>query len=148
LLIHGHPDAAFKIAAVVVNRLPARLLSLAREHFDRGTLLLRGESHKRMRCVDNLQQRRRAFVNTTQIGRRSGQFVVASDASTAGVSLVILDPETGVPLEHLEGKLDFYQGPQDRGGFKGFLRMSLTVSVVQKTVILFWNFCSRRRPTL
>ncbi len=67
---------------------PPGCFPLAREHFDRGTLLLRGESHKRMRCVDNLQQRRRAFVNTTQIGRRSGQFVVASDASTAGVSLV------------------------------------------------------------
>ena len=38
--------------------------------------------------------------------------------------MVLLEPETGVPLEHLEGKLDFYQGPQDRGGFRGFLRMS------------------------
>jgi hypothetical protein len=36
----------------------------------------------------------------------------------------MLEPETGVPLEHLEGKLDFYEGPNDRGGFKVFLRMS------------------------
>ncbi len=37
--------------------------------------------------------------------------------------LVLLDPDTGVPLEHLEGKLDFYERPEDRGGFKGFLRI-------------------------
>lgn len=36
----------------------------------------------------------------------------------------MLDPEVGVPLSHLEGKVDFYEGPQDKGGFKGFLRMS------------------------
>ncbi len=38
--------------------------------------------------------------------------------------LVLLDPEFGVPMEHLVGRVDFYQGPDDRGGFKGFLRMS------------------------
>ena len=38
--------------------------------------------------------------------------------------LVLLDPEYGVPMEQFEGKLDFYRGPQHRGGFKGFLRMS------------------------
>jgi hypothetical protein len=37
---------------------------------------------------------------------------------------VLLDPEVGVPLTNLEGKLSFYQGAQHRGGFKGFLRMS------------------------
>lgn len=38
--------------------------------------------------------------------------------------LVMLDPEYGVPMETFEGKLDFFGGPQHRGGFKGFLRMS------------------------
>jgi hypothetical protein len=38
--------------------------------------------------------------------------------------LILLDPDTGVPMEHLEGRLDFYKGPADKGGFKGFLRMS------------------------
>lgn len=38
--------------------------------------------------------------------------------------LVMLDPEYGVPMERFEGKPDFYGGPEHRGGFKGFLRMS------------------------
>jgi hypothetical protein len=38
--------------------------------------------------------------------------------------LVMVDPECGVPLERFEGRLDFYRGPKDRGGYKGFLRMS------------------------
>jgi hypothetical protein len=38
--------------------------------------------------------------------------------------LVMLDPECGVPMERFEGKLDFYRGPEDRGGFKAFLRGS------------------------
>lgn len=38
--------------------------------------------------------------------------------------LVVLDPEYGVPMERFEGKLDFYRGREQRGGFKGFLRMS------------------------
>ena len=38
--------------------------------------------------------------------------------------LITLDPECGVPMERFEGKLDFYRGPEHRGGFKGFLRMS------------------------
>jgi len=38
--------------------------------------------------------------------------------------LVLLDPEVGVPMMSLEGKLSFFQGPHHRGGFKGFVRMS------------------------
>ena len=38
--------------------------------------------------------------------------------------LVVLDPEFGVLMKDLEGRLAFYAGPKDRGGFKGFLRMS------------------------
>ncbi len=38
--------------------------------------------------------------------------------------LVILQPEHGVPMDQLEGKVDFFQGPQHRGKFNGFVRMS------------------------
>lgn len=38
--------------------------------------------------------------------------------------LVVLEPAHGVPLDSLEGKLDFYRSSEDRGGFRGFLRMS------------------------
>ena len=38
--------------------------------------------------------------------------------------LVALDPECGIPMEQLEGKLVFYQGPEHRGGYKGFVRRS------------------------
>jgi hypothetical protein len=51
----------------------------------------------------------------------------ASDAFPARFAvkpLVMLDPEYGVPMERFEAQLDFYRGPQDRGGFKGFLRGS------------------------
>ena len=38
--------------------------------------------------------------------------------------LVALSPEYGVPMDQFESRLDFYGGPEHRGGFKGFLRMS------------------------
>jgi hypothetical protein len=38
--------------------------------------------------------------------------------------LVLLDPEHGIPMSELEGRVNFYQQPQDRGKFKGFVRMS------------------------
>jgi hypothetical protein len=38
--------------------------------------------------------------------------------------LLMLDPECGVPMDRFEGKLDFYCDPENRGGFKGFLRIS------------------------
>jgi hypothetical protein len=39
-------------------------------------------------------------------------------------SIVLLAPEHGVPMEELEGKVDFYRSRTDRPGFNGFLRMS------------------------
>ena len=36
----------------------------------------------------------------------------------------MLNPECGVPMQRFEGRLDFYRGPEHRGGFKAFLRMS------------------------
>ena len=38
--------------------------------------------------------------------------------------LVVLNPEHGVPMAELEGKVHFYRGPGDRGKFKAFVRMS------------------------
>lgn len=38
--------------------------------------------------------------------------------------LVLLDPEFGVPMEHLEGKVEFYRGAQDAGKFRGIVRRS------------------------
>lgn len=38
--------------------------------------------------------------------------------------LVQLDPRHGVPMEDLEGRVDFYAGPEYRGKFKGFIRRS------------------------
>jgi hypothetical protein len=38
--------------------------------------------------------------------------------------VVLLTPEHGVPMEELEGKVDFYRSRTDRPGFNGFLRMS------------------------
>jgi hypothetical protein len=31
----------------------------------------------------------------------------------------MLDPECGIPMRQFEGKLDFYGGPEHRGGFQG-----------------------------
>jgi hypothetical protein len=39
-------------------------------------------------------------------------------------SLALLAPEHGVPMEEIEGKVDFYRSRADRPGFNGFLRMS------------------------
>lgn len=39
-------------------------------------------------------------------------------------AIVELDPEHAVPMSELEGKVQFYSGPRERGKFKGFVRMS------------------------
>lgn len=38
--------------------------------------------------------------------------------------LVLLTPEHGIPMQELQGKVDFFQGLKDAGRFKGFVRMS------------------------
>jgi hypothetical protein len=38
--------------------------------------------------------------------------------------LIVMDPENGVPMDDLEGRVDFFKGPRDRGKFKGFVRRS------------------------
>jgi hypothetical protein len=38
--------------------------------------------------------------------------------------LILLNPEHGVPMQELRGKVAFYSGQKDEGKFKGFVRMS------------------------
>jgi hypothetical protein len=38
--------------------------------------------------------------------------------------IVQLDPEHGIPMQDLDGKVAFYSGPKDKGKFKGFVRKS------------------------
>jgi hypothetical protein len=38
--------------------------------------------------------------------------------------LVVLEPEHGVPMQELQGRVDFFKGPHHAGKFKGFVRMS------------------------
>jgi len=38
--------------------------------------------------------------------------------------IILLDPEYGIQMEDLQGKVDFYRDESDRGYFKGFLRGS------------------------
>lgn len=38
--------------------------------------------------------------------------------------IIMLDPEHGVPMSELEGRVSFYETPKQRGGFKGFVRRS------------------------
>jgi len=39
--------------------------------------------------------------------------------------MVMLEPEHGIPMEQLEGRVRFYRGSEDRGKFHGFVRASL-----------------------
>lgn len=38
--------------------------------------------------------------------------------------MIMLDPEHGVPMDQLQGRVAFYASVKDKGGFKGFLRGS------------------------
>jgi hypothetical protein len=46
--------------------------------------------------------------------------------------LVLLDAEQGIPMNELEGRVDFFEGVQDKGKFKGFLRGSPTLFKCQE----------------
>ncbi len=46
--------------------------------------------------------------------------------------LVLLEPQQGIPMDELEGRVDFYTGPQDKGKFKGFVRGSPTLFKCQE----------------
>jgi hypothetical protein len=51
---------------------------------------------------------------------KEGEFPARLDVTP----LVILDPETGIPMRDLEGRVNFYSSAREYGGFKGFVRMS------------------------
>lgn len=38
--------------------------------------------------------------------------------------IMMIDPEKGLPMDQLNGKVSFFSGPKDAGKFKGFLRGS------------------------
>jgi len=38
--------------------------------------------------------------------------------------LAVLQPENGIPMSELEGRVDFFRSAKDRGKFRGFVRMS------------------------
>lgn len=46
--------------------------------------------------------------------------------------LVVLSPENGIPMSELEGRVDFFRNAQDRGKFRGFVRMSPNRFTVEK----------------
>jgi len=46
--------------------------------------------------------------------------------------LVMLEPKNGIPMNELEGHVEFYEGPGDRGKFKGFIRRSPNQFQVEK----------------
>ncbi|HUE03030.1 MAG TPA: hypothetical protein VMR62_25905 [Bryobacteraceae bacterium] len=69
------------------------------------------------------------WVGALEVGgpTRDSSPIWASDAFPVRFTvkpLVMLDPACGVPMRSFEGRLDFYRGPEHRGGFKAFLRMS------------------------
>lgn len=57
--------------------------------------------------------------------------------------LVALEPEHGLPMAELEGKVAFYQEPKDRGKFKGFVRKSPNRFAVQADGHLILNLLKK-----
>jgi hypothetical protein len=41
--------------------------------------------------------------------------------------LIMLEPEHGIPMDQLDGRVSFYANPKDRGKFRGFVRSSLNL---------------------
>jgi hypothetical protein len=62
--------------------------------------------------------------------------------------LVMLDPEHGVPMQELEGRVKFYMGAKDRGKFRGFVRSSLNLfqDVNDGKLILSLLHAAERNP--
>ncbi len=62
------------------------------------------------------------------VGRSSDKRIIWKDADFPVrfevVPLVLLDAEHGVPMSELEGRVNFFRKADDRGKFKGFIRMS------------------------
>ena len=71
-----------------------------------------------MRWVGVLEVVRKS-KNTSRIWK-DDDFPVRFDVKP----LIVLEPEHGVPMDVLAGKVDFYEKPEHKGGFKGFVRLS------------------------
>lgn len=50
--------------------------------------------------------------------------------------LILLDPENGVPMNQLEGSVDFYASANDKGKFRGFVRASPNLFKNSKDAVL------------
>jgi hypothetical protein len=61
-----------------------------------------------------------ASTDTRRIWKEQ-EFPVRFDVKT----LVTLEPEHGVPMQELEGRVKFYASPKDKGKFQGIIRSSL-----------------------
>lgn len=61
-----------------------------------------------------------ASTDTRRIWKEQ-EFPVRFDVKT----LVTLEPEHGVPMQELEGRVKFYASPNDKGKFQGIIRSSL-----------------------
>jgi hypothetical protein len=59
--------------------------------------------------------------------------------------LILLDPEYGLPMKRLEGKVHFYEGSIDAGKFKGFLRGSPARFENQADGILILNMLNEAK---
>ena len=57
--------------------------------------------------------------------------------------LVLLDAEQGIPMDELEGHVDFYEGAQDKGKFKGFLRGSPSLFKCQEDGRLIYELLQK-----
>lgn len=59
--------------------------------------------------------------------------------------IVTLDPEHGIPMSELEGKVDFFRNASQRGKFNGFVRMSPNLFRVAKDAELILSLLQRAR---
>lgn len=60
---------------------------------------------------------------------------------------VMLEPEHGVPMQDLEGRVKFYTGPKDKGKFQGIVRSSLNaISPKDGELILSLLRASEKNP--
>jgi len=61
--------------------------------------------------------------------------------------LVLLEPEHGIPMEQLEGRVQFYKNSKDRGKFKGFVRQSLKLFQNPEDGVLIFSLMQEAEKT-
>jgi hypothetical protein len=72
-----------------------------------------------------------------------GHFPVRFDVKP----LLLLEPEHGLPMAELAGKVDFYRGPKDHGKFKGFIRMSPNRFAVERDGQLIFDLLKQAQAS-